>query len=50
MMLTIEMRWYRGVDDDTFKLQYRNVMNNGAEATYGPWETVPRILEGVGEV
>ncbi len=44
-MITIELRWYKSVDDGDFKLQYRNVTINGQLANYGEWQEVPFVLE-----
>ncbi len=45
MNTIFELRWYKGVDDGTFKLQFRNVTVNGQLGNYGEWQEVPFVLE-----
>lgn len=49
-MPTIEFRWFKGVDDHNFRLQYRVRQGPQGEGWWGDWQDIPFILEGVGEV
>lgn len=40
--MKIELRWFKSVDDEGYKLQFR-------EAYYEKWEEVPFVLENEDE-